>query len=53
MKTVFPQEPAKDFNEWIGYIKSEIDKSNKIEEEENVETNTYEGSKERISCFFL
>jgi len=28
MKTVFPEEPARDFNEWIGYIKSEIDKSN-------------------------
>jgi hypothetical protein len=28
MKTVFPEKPARDFNEWIGYIKSEIDKSN-------------------------
>jgi hypothetical protein len=28
MRTVFPEKPARDFNEWIGYIKSEIDKSN-------------------------
>ena len=32
MKTVFPEEPARDFNEWMGYIKSEIDKSNKIKD---------------------
>ena len=25
MNTIFPEKPAKDFNEWIGYIKSEID----------------------------
>jgi hypothetical protein len=31
MRTVFPEKPAGDFNEWIGYIKSEIDKSNKVE----------------------
>jgi hypothetical protein len=30
MKTVFPEKPAQDFNEWINYIKSEIDKSNKV-----------------------
>ncbi len=27
MNTIFPEKPAKDFNEWIGYIKSEVDKS--------------------------
>ena len=32
MKTEFPEKPARDFNEWIGYIKSEIDKSNKIKD---------------------
>ena len=32
MKTVFPKEPAKDFNEWINYIKQQIDKSLKVNE---------------------
>jgi hypothetical protein len=32
MKTIFPEEPARDFNEWMSYIKSEIDKSNKIKQ---------------------
>ena len=36
MKTVFPEKPARDFNEWIGYIKSEIDKSNEVEPEEEI-----------------
>ena len=27
MKTVYPEKPANDFNEWMGYIKSEVDKS--------------------------
>jgi len=53
MKTVFPEEPARDFNEWMDYIKSEIDKSNKIKKDKSVETNIYEGSRERMSCFFL
>ncbi len=53
MKTVFPEEPTRDFNEWMGYIKSEIDKSNKIKKDKCVESNTYEGSRERMSCFFL
>jgi len=53
MRTIFPEKPARDFNEWMGYIKSEIDKSNKIKEDESVESNTYEGSRERMSCFFL
>ena len=33
MRTIFPEKPTRDFNEWIGYIKSEIDKSNKVEAE--------------------
>ena len=61
MKTVFPQEPAKDFNDWMNHIKQEIDKSKKVKEEidkskkvkEEVESNTYEGSRERIDCFFI
>ncbi len=37
MKTVFPKKPAQDFNEWIGYIKSEINKSKKVEEKREEE----------------
>lgn len=51
MKTVFPQEPAKDFNDWMNYIKQEIDKSKEVKEE--VESNTCKGSRERIDCFFI
>ena len=32
MKTVFPKKPAQNFNEWMVYIKSEINKSKKVEE---------------------
>ena len=51
MKTVFPEKPAKDFNDWINHIKQEIDKSKKVKEE--VESNTYKGSRERINGFFI
>jgi len=53
MKTVFPKEPAQNFNEWISYIKSQINKSKKVKEKSPSKTNTYEGSRERMSCFFL
>lgn len=52
MKTVFPQEPAKDFNDWMNHIKKEIDKTRGVKEPV-VESNTYEGSRERINCFFI
>ena len=29
MKTVFPEKPAKDFNDWMNHIKREIDKNKK------------------------
>jgi hypothetical protein len=54
MRTVFPKKPARDFNEWMGYIKSEIDKSNGVKvkeekrEEEESYANTYEGSRQRL-----
>lgn len=41
MKTVFPKAPAKDFNEWIGYIKSQINKSKKVEEKREEEIKYY------------
>ena len=41
MKTVFPKAPAKDFNEWMGYIKSEINKSKKVEEKREEEEIKY------------
>jgi hypothetical protein len=37
MRTIFPEKPARDFNEWMGYIKSEIDKSNKVEAKREAE----------------
>ena len=36
MRTIFPEKQARDFNEWISYIKSEIDESNKVEAEEEM-----------------
>ena len=29
MKTVFPEKPAKDFNDWMNHIKRETDKNKK------------------------
>jgi len=41
MKTVFPKEPAQNFNEWISYIKSQINKSKKVEEKREEEEIKY------------
>ena len=37
MRTIFPEKQARDFNEWSNYIKSEIDKSNKVEAKREAE----------------
>ena len=41
MRTVFPEKPAKDFNEWMGYIRSEIHETKKVEAEPEEEVKYY------------
>ena len=42
MKTVFPKKPARDFNEWMSYIRSEIHETKKVEPEPEEEIKYYQ-----------